>query len=103
MRIRRLPRAIRDVDEIWQWVAAENLAAADRLADRIARATGRLADFPDSGTPRPDLGPDARSIAVGKSVLLYRVGPDSVDILRVIHGARELGGLLDDVEGEERG
>jgi toxin ParE1/3/4 len=94
MRIRRLPRAIRDVDEIWEWIAAENVAAADRLTDRIAAATGRLADFPESGAPRPELGPGARSIIVGRYLILYRVGPDSVDILRVVHGARELGALL---------
>ena len=98
MRIRRLPRAIRDVDEIWDWIAAENHEAADRVSERIAKATDRLADFPASGTPRPDLGPEARSIVVGKYVVLYRVGPDSVDILRVIHGAREFGGLLGDGE-----
>ena len=45
MRIRRLPRAIRDVDEIWDWIAADDLEAADRLSDRIARATDRLRDL----------------------------------------------------------
>lgn len=94
MRIRRFPRAIRDVDEIWDWIATEDLEAADRLSDRIARATDRLADFPQSGAPRPELGPDGRSIVVGKYLVLYRVGPDCVDILRVVHGARELGALL---------
>lgn len=100
MRIRRLPRAIRDVDEIWDWIAAEDVEAADRLSDRIARATDRLTNFPESGAPRPELGPDARSIIVGRYLILYRAGPDSVDILRVVHGARELGPLLGR-DGEE--
>lgn len=94
MRIRRVPRAMRDVDEIWDWIAAEDMAAADRVAARIARATDRLADFPDSGSPRPELGTDARSIVVGRYLILYRVGPGSVDIMRVVHGARELEGLF---------
>ena len=94
MRIRRLPRAIRDVDDIWQWIAAEDLAAAERWAGRIVEATDRLTDFPHSGAPRPELGADARSIVVGRYLVLYRVGPDSVDIVRVVHGARELAGLL---------
>jgi toxin ParE1/3/4 len=94
VRIRRLPRAIRDVDEIWDWIAGRDMSAADRLTERVATATNRLADFPHSGTPRPDLGPGARSLAVGNYVVLYRVGKERVDILRVVHGARELAGLL---------
>ncbi len=61
-------------------------------------AARRLADFPERGTPRPELGRGARSLVVGRYLILYRVGPDSVDILRIVHGARELGALL---EGDE--
>lgn len=96
MRIRRLPRAIRDIDEIWDWVAAEDMRAAERLAERITHATDRLADFPESGSPRPELGRDVRSIVVGRYIVVYRVGPDSVDIVRVVHGARELPALFQD-------
>ena len=95
MRIRRLPQAIRDVDEIFDWVAADNMAAAGKLAERITQATDRLTEFPHSGTPRSDLGPEIRSIVVDHYLVLYRVGPDSVDIVRVVHGARDLGRVLD--------
>jgi toxin ParE1/3/4 len=98
MRIRRLPRAIRDVDEIWQWIAADDEAAAQRWTRRIAEATDRLVEFSNSGAPRPELAPGARSLVVGRYLVLYRVGPDSVDIMRVVHGARELTGIL---EGEQ--
>lgn len=88
------PAAIRDVDEIWEWIAAENVAAADRWIRLIAEGTDRLIEFPNSGAPRPKLAPGARSVVVGRYLVLYRVGPDSVDIVRVVHGARELSGLL---------
>ena len=93
------PSADADADEIFNWIARDDPAAAERLVRRIFEAARRLANFPESGTPRPELGPEARSIVVGKYVVLYRVGPDSVDILRIVHGARELGALL--VEGED--
>jgi toxin ParE1/3/4 len=99
MRIRRLPRAIRDVDEIWRWIAAEDEAAAERWTRRIVEATDRLVEFSNSGAPRPELASGARSIVVGSYLVLYRVGPDSVDIMRVVHGARELTGILG---GEEK-
>jgi toxin ParE1/3/4 len=94
MRLRRLPRAIRDIEEIWQWIAADDVAAADRWVRLIVESTDRLTDFPNSGAPRPELAPGARSLVVGGYLVLYRVGPDSVDIVRVVHGARELSRLL---------
>lgn len=93
MRIRRLPRAIRDVDEIWSYVAAHDLDAADRLAERIADATDRLVDYPESAPARPELGEGVRTLVVGRYLVLYRAGPDSVDVIRVVHGARDLGRL----------
>ncbi|MFL6856891.1 MAG: type II toxin-antitoxin system RelE/ParE family toxin [Allosphingosinicella sp.] len=96
MRLRRLPQAIRDVDDIWNWIAAEDFAAAQRWARHVVEATDRLIDFPNSGTPRPELAAGVRSIVVGRYLALYRVGPDSVDIVRIVHGARDLAGLLGD-------
>ncbi len=93
MRLRRLPRAIRDVDAIWDWVARDNEDAASRLLQRIVEATDRLTDFPESGTPRPELGRGVRSVVVGNYVVLYRVAPDAIEIVRVVHGARDLGNL----------
>jgi toxin ParE1/3/4 len=101
MRIRRLPRAIRDVDEIWQWIGAEDVVAAERWSRRIVTATDRLTEFSNSGTPRPELGPGVRSVVVGRYLVLYRIGPDSVDIVRVVHGARDLSSLLGSESGTD--
>lgn len=98
MRIRRLPQAIRDVDETWRRIAEDDPGAADRWVDSIVGATDRLAEFPNSGAPRPDIGSGVRSIVMDRYLVLYRVGPDSVDIVRVVHGARELTGLVGDPE-----
>ncbi len=93
------PAANADADDIFAWIARDDPVAAGRLVQRIFEAARRLADFPQSGTPRPELAPDARSIVVGNYVVLYRVGPDSVDILRIVHGARELTALPGVSEG----
>lgn len=94
MRIRRLPQAVRDVDNIWDMIAAHDPTAAKRLTHRIAAKTGILADYPESGRARPEVGEGVRSLVAGKYLILYRIGPDSVDIVRVVHGARDLAGLL---------
>ena len=94
MRIRRLPRAIRDVDDIWLHIAADDPAAATRMVERLATAVARLADFPESGRARPEIGAGARSVVVGRYLVLYRINGEFVDIVRVIHGAREITRLL---------
>jgi hypothetical protein len=55
---------------------------------------------PNFTAPRPELGPEARSIVVGRYLILYRVGPDSVDIVRIVHGAGDLAALLDNHDEE---
>ncbi|PZO72442.1 MAG: type II toxin-antitoxin system RelE/ParE family toxin [Sphingomonas taxi] len=90
MKIRRLPQAIRDVDEIWLYIARHDPIAATRLVERLISSVARLADYPESGPARPEIGFGARSITVGNYLVLYRVKRDSVDIVRIVHGAREL-------------
>ena len=48
------PEAFIDLDEIWEFVAAENLAA-DRLVAEISEAVRQLVAFPHQGHHRPDL------------------------------------------------
>ena len=96
MKIRRLPSASRDLDQIWLHIAADDAGAATALVERIAAAVARLADFPLSGPARPEIAPGARSLTVGNYLILYRVAEDSVDVVRVIHGAREITRLLDE-------
>lgn len=96
MRIRRLPRAIRDVDDIWLHIAADDPVAANRMVERLTAGVARLADYPESGTARPELGTGARSVVVGRYLVLYRINGECVDIVRVMHGAREIVRVLED-------
>ena len=56
----------------------------------------RLADFPDSGAPRPAIGPDIRIGIVAPYVVIYRHMPadDTVIVLRIVHGRRKISGKL---------
>jgi toxin ParE1/3/4 len=89
-RITRRPRADDDLADIWLHVARGDPAAADRLLGEIEAALNRLADFPLSGRARPELAPDLRSVPVRRYVLFYLPAPGGVDLVRVLHGARDL-------------
>ena len=43
------PQAFRDIDEIWEFIAEDNLDAADRIRDEIFAACERLAEIPGMG------------------------------------------------------
>jgi toxin ParE1/3/4 len=94
LKVRRLPLAIQDLDEIWMTIAMDSPRAADNLARRFFDAEDRLADFPELGEARPDIAPGLRKWTVGNYLIFYRVDPDAVTIVRVVHGARDLPAAL---------
>jgi len=95
-RVRKTARATADLDEIWLYVAMDNVSAADRLIDRITERTQALADHPRLGVVRPDIAPEARMLTVGDYLILYRIVGRDVAVNRVVHGARRLQGLFDE-------
>lgn len=85
-----------DLRAIWSYIARDNMTAADRMLDRFEAKFAMAARKPMIGTACPELGPDLRSLVVGKYMVFYRaVNEDSlVEIVRVIHGARDIGHLF---------
>lgn len=69
---------------------------ADRLTDKIVSRCQTLVDHPKLGRLRPDIAPEARMLTIGNYLVLYRIIDPDVDIVRVVHGARQLEGLFDD-------
>jgi toxin ParE1/3/4 len=93
-RLTRTAQAEIDLIEIWTYVARDNPDAADRLLDRIEDACVRLAETPHLGPARPDLAADLRYFVVGEYLILYRERGRNVEIVRIVHGARRLAGLI---------
>lgn len=86
----RNARAEDDLIAIWLHIARDSEAAADRLFDRIERRWQQLATYPLSGASRDDIAPGIRHLVVGNYLTLYRVGSDAIEILRVLHGHRNI-------------
>jgi toxin ParE1/3/4 len=90
----RTRRARRDLIGIWQHVAPDNLAAADALLDRIDDKCALLAENPQLGPSRDDIRPGLRYLVVGEHLILYRIVEEGVEIVRVVHGRRDLFNLF---------
>ncbi len=54
--INRSPAALRDLDEIWDYIAQDNVAAADNLMRRIHERGELVAKQPLSGHSRAEFG-----------------------------------------------
>jgi len=86
--------ARRDLDEIWFFIAQDSLDAADRFVDFLTDKFSLLASSPQMGRSREDLGHELRSFPVKNYLVLYRPLKGRVDIVRVVHSARDLKALL---------
>jgi plasmid stabilization system protein ParE len=49
------PEARGDLNEIWEYIASDNIDAADRILDEILTRLDRLTSFPHQGFRRPEL------------------------------------------------
>ena len=90
MRIVRSAQAEEDLIGIWQYVAKESQHAADRLLEDLERRTNLLAQHPEMGRERPDIAAGLRYVPSGNYLILYRVVQDRVEIVRYVHGRRNL-------------
>jgi toxin ParE1/3/4 len=93
-RIVHSPAAEDDLLEIWVGLAANNVSAAERLMDDLDAATQILATQPLIGKARREFGPEIRSFPVRDYVIVYRPIMGGVELVRVVHGARDLERLL---------
>lgn len=83
------PKAILDLREAWDFIAADNENAADRIVSSLQRAGENLDQFPKLG--RAGKVSRSRELVVAGTpyFLVYYVHPNHVEIARVIHGARQ--------------
>ena len=84
-----------DLDEIWEYVAEDNIDAADRWIGKLFDAFDSLAQNPGMGHRRDDL--TAYPILfwpVGAYMILYRLQKGFVEIVAVTQGARDIPSFL---------
>ncbi len=99
LRITITPHASYDIDATFAFANEHGRQAAVVVARRIYNAVERLGEFPQLGAllPQDDAYPrsaDVRFIVIEPYLIFYRVLPDEVLILRVLHARQDSLGLL---------
>lgn len=89
------PRAEQDLDEIWEYIAADNITAADRVLDKIEETFDKLALSPGIGHYREDLADKRhRFHLVFSYLIVYRWEMKPLQIIRILHAARDVQAIL---------
>jgi plasmid stabilization system protein ParE len=84
--VRWSDRALRDMAEIFDYIATDNEQAALGISDRIFQAAERLAVMPRLG--RASELRRRRELIVDQHIVLYAIHRDEVLIQTIRHGAR---------------
>jgi toxin ParE1/3/4 len=83
------PDAVTDIDEIWEFIAADNLDAADRTLNEVFEAISALVQFPHAGHIRADLtSRPLRFHPVRDFLVAYAPDENPLLVIAVLHGRR---------------
>ncbi len=82
------PDAILDLEDIWLYIAQDDIDRADRFVDKLrAFCEGELALFPEIGAPRDYLSKGVLAFPYRNYMLYYRISKGVVQIIRIMHGS----------------
>jgi toxin ParE1/3/4 len=90
-RLSALARA--DLDDIAEYFAQHNPGAGERLLGEIRARLKFLTAQPRIGAPRDELRPGLRCFVVGKYVIYYLIQQKVIEVLRIIHGSRDINAI----------
>lgn len=83
------PEAVADLDEVWDFIAADSIDAADRVVAEILEAVDAVVPFPDRGHRRADLtSRPIRFLVVREYLIAYAPEEEPLWVIAVIHGRR---------------
>jgi plasmid stabilization system protein ParE len=96
------PRAERDLIEHCSYIARDKIAPAERFLRVAEESFARIAEMPGIGRRWESSQPHLTGIRVypmpsgfRNYLIFYRLSGRDIEILCVLHGARDLGPLLD--------
>lgn len=98
------PRARQDLVEQALYIAEASPEAADRFVDAIENSLATLADMPEMGAPRDFNNVVLLGIRMWpvkgfeKHLIFYRPVEGGIEVIRVLHAARDLESLMNQDE-----
>lgn len=95
MQLKFRPSALVDLEEIYDYIAADNpMAAADFIAV-LREKCERLKESPRIGRERSEVRAGLYSFPVRRYVIFYRIEGRVLEIVNVLHSARDIQAFFD--------
>ncbi|HEV7689621.1 MAG TPA: type II toxin-antitoxin system RelE/ParE family toxin [Hyphomonadaceae bacterium] len=88
------PAAEADLLAIATYIAEYDPNRALSFVQRLRERCVALGAHPDLGRPRSEFGEGIRGLWEKPYVLLYRITPEAVEVLTIVHGARDLPAVI---------
>lgn len=86
-----LPAAVADLEEIGDYIARDNPRRAHSFIAELRRQCTKIATNPTGYRLRPELGEEIRSCAYGNYVIFFTTEAQTLPIMRILHGAMDMG------------
>ena len=91
MRVHWTETALAHLDGIYESIARDSEHYARRIVDRLTRRSRQIGSFPQSGRRVPEYDmKQIREVIEGSYRIIYHIKSARIDILAVIHGARDI-------------
>ena len=91
MRVHWTKNAIEHLAGIFEYIEINSPTYARRVVDRITRRSEQIAEQPLSGRKVPEYAAeDIREVIEKPYRIIYKIKPNQIDVIAVIHGARLL-------------
>jgi toxin ParE1/3/4 len=83
--------AAEQLDGIYSCIAKDSVHYAKRVVERILQRLDLTATMPQAASIVPEYSqPDIREVFVYRYRVIYRILPDRIDLLAIVHGAKPL-------------
>jgi toxin ParE1/3/4 len=97
-RVQWAEAAVRDLEELMSYIAADSPLNAERILDKLEKRAQTLESTPVRGRVVPELAHfgirNWRELIVKPYRIIYRIDEDTVNVLAVLDGRRDLQDLL---------
>ncbi|WP_092377617.1 type II toxin-antitoxin system RelE/ParE family toxin [Desulfomicrobium apsheronum] len=81
--------AIRDLDSVLEYIAADDAESAQRVAQAIRSASERLDQFPQMGRNGAEMSTKELVVPGLPYILIYRQQGPAIQILRLLHSRQK--------------
>jgi len=94
-------QAKQDLQEIKNYIARDNLAAARNFVQEFRQQCQLLAKFPGMGRSYEELASQLRGFPLGRYIIFYCPIKNGIEINRVLSGSRNIEALFPQIDNDD--